>query len=81
MSQQALEKPRESRGIPYQQPVQGWASLQHGECVEVWSMDSFRYVAYVDDRADDGTLIWVVEDGMGCRHLFVNGDPVTLYLI
>jgi hypothetical protein len=38
-------------------------------------------VAYVDDRADDGQLVWVIENGTGCRRLFVLGDPVTLYLV
>ena len=81
MSEQVLAGSRESRRFPDQLPVRGWESLQRGERVEVWSLDSFRYVAYIDDRADDGTLIWVIEDGMGCRHLLVRGDPVTLYLI
>jgi len=81
MSQQAPEKPRGRCGFPEREPVRVWTTLQHGDYVEVWSTDSFRYVAYVDDLADDGTLIWVVEDGMGSRHLLVRGDPVTLYSI
>jgi hypothetical protein len=70
-----------SRRFPDQQPVWDWVSLQHGECVDVWSIDSFLYAAYVDDRSDDGALIWVIQNGTGCRRLFVRGDPVTLYSI
>lgn len=70
-----------SRRFPDQQPVHGWASLQHGDCVEVWSNGSFLYPAYVDDRADDGQLIWVIEYSTGCRRLFIRDDPVTLYSI
>ncbi|MDJ0358607.1 hypothetical protein QMG52_21700 [Paenarthrobacter sp. PH39-S1] len=81
MSQQTLGPFRGSRRFPDQQPVRAWASLQHGECVEVWSIDSFCYAAYVDERADDGRLIWVIENGTGSRHLLVRGDPVTLYSI
>jgi hypothetical protein len=61
--------------------VQEWASLQHGEYVEVWSHESFCYGAYVDDRSDDGQLIWVTENGTGSRRLFVRDDPVMLYSI
>jgi hypothetical protein len=81
MNQQTLGPSRGLRRFPDQQPVQGWASLQYGDCVEVWSIDSFLYAAYVDDRSDDGQLIWVVENGTGCRRLFVRDDPVTLYSI
>jgi hypothetical protein len=81
MSQQTLGPSGGSRRLPDQQPVREWASLQHGECVEVWSIDSFLYAAYVDDRADDGGLIWVIENGTGCRRLFVSDDPVVLYSI
>lgn len=70
-----------SRRLPDQQPVRDWAALQHGNCVEVWSNDSFLYAAYIDDRADDGQLIWVIEHGTGCRRLFVRDDPITLYSI
>jgi hypothetical protein len=62
-----------------QNPVREWTSLQHGDLVEVWSNDLFRYAAYVDDRADDGRLHWVIENGTGSRRLFVQEDPVTLY--
>jgi hypothetical protein len=81
MNQQTLGPASGSRRLPGQQPVLEWASLQHRECVEVWSNGSFLYAAYVDDRADDGRLIWVIENGTGCRHLFVRDDPVTLYSI
>lgn len=81
MGQQTLDQSRESRRLPDRQPVRRWASLHHGECVEVWPTGSFCYAAYVDDRAEDGRLIWVIEKGTGSRHLFVRGDPVTLYLI
>ena len=69
------------RRLPEQQLVQDWASLQRGNRVEVWSDDSFLYIAFVDDRADDGQLIWVIENGTGSRRLFVCDDPITLYLI
>lgn len=62
-------------------PVQDWASLQPGERVEVWSVNSFCYTAYVDDRADDGQLIWVIENGTGSRRLFIPDDPVELYSV
>ena len=62
-------------------PVREWASLQHGDLVEVWSNDSFRFTAYVDDRADDGRLLWLIENGAGSRRLFIQEDPVTLYPI
>lgn len=81
MDQQVLSQWRTSRRFPDQQPVCRWASLHHGECVEVWSGGSFGYVAFVDDRADDGRFIWVIENGTGSRHLFVQGDPVALYSI
>lgn len=81
MNLQTLGPSKGSRRNPGQRPVRKWASLQRGECVEVWSYDSFLYTAYVDDRADDGRLIWVIENGAGSRRLFVRDDPVTLYLI
>jgi hypothetical protein len=69
------------RRTPEQQPVPEWASLHRGNCVEVWSEDSFLYLGFVDDRADDGQLIWVFEDGTGSRHLFLRDDPISLYSI
>jgi hypothetical protein len=64
-----------------QQPVHDWASLQRGEFVEVRSTAPFPYAAYVDDLADDGRLIWLIEKNTGCRRLFVHDDPVTLYFL
>ncbi len=81
MGQQTLDQSRESRKLPDRQAVHRWVSLHHGECVEVWPTGSYCYAAYVDDRAEDGRLIWVIEKDTGSRHLFVRGDPVTLYLI
>jgi len=81
MNQQTLGPSGGSCRFPDQEPVRGWASLRQGDWVEVWSDGSFRYGAYVDDRADDGELIWVIENGTGCRRLFVRDDPVTLYSI
>ncbi|MFD1211785.1 hypothetical protein ACFQ36_07000 [Arthrobacter sp. GCM10027362] len=81
MNQQTLEPSRGNRQIPGRQLVREWTSLQHGDCVEVWSPDSFLYAAYVDDRSDDDQLIWVIENRTGCRRLFVRDDPVTLYSI
>lgn len=81
MNQQTLGPSRKSRKLPEQQPVRRWDSLQHGEYVEVWSLNSFLYAAYVDDRTDDGRLIWVIENGTGARRLFVRGDPIILYSI
>ena len=68
-----------SRVPPAQNPALEWASLRYGDRVEVWSDNSFRYTAYVDDRADDGRLLWLVENGTGSRRLFVRDDAVTLY--
>ncbi|MCG2623898.1 hypothetical protein LVY72_18545 [Arthrobacter sp. I2-34] len=79
MHQQVPGPSRENRKTLDQRLVRQWASLQPGDCVEVWSLDSFLYAAYVDDRSDDDRLIWVIENGIGCRHLFVRDDPVTLY--
>jgi hypothetical protein len=81
MIQLTLGSTRLSRRSPDQQPVHGWASLQHGDCAEVWSNDSFLYAAYVDDRSDNGQVIWVIENGTGSRRLFVRDDPVTLYSV
>ncbi|MBT8163721.1 MULTISPECIES: hypothetical protein [Arthrobacter] len=81
MNQRTLESSSGSRRFPDQPPVRDWASLERRDCVEVWSAGSFRYIAYVDDLAADGQLIWVIENGTGSRRLFVRDDPVTLYLI
>ncbi|QDG64839.1 hypothetical protein NIBR502772_00225 [Pseudarthrobacter sp. NIBRBAC000502772] len=81
MNQQTVGPSGGTRICPDQQPVLEWGSLQHGDCVEVWSIDSFLYAAYVDDGADDGGLIWVIENCTGCRRLFVRDDPVVLYSI
>lgn len=81
MNQQTLGPSSGSFRFRDQQPVREWDSLRQGDCVEVWSDGSFRYAAYIDDRADDGRLIWVIENGTGCRRLFVRDDPVTLYSI
>ncbi|AMM34499.1 hypothetical protein SA2016_3842 [Sinomonas atrocyanea] len=59
--------------------IEDWASLQIGERVEVWPTISFRYTAYVDDRADDGRLVWLVEHGTGSRRLYVRGDAVEIF--
>lgn len=81
MNQRTLGPSGRGRRFPDQQPVREWGSLQHGECVEVWSIESFLYAAYVDDRSDDGRLIWVIENGTGYRRLFIRDDPVMLYSI
>ncbi|WP_028266016.1 hypothetical protein [Arthrobacter sp. MA-N2] len=73
--------PGGSRRFSVQQPVRGWNSLQYGNCVEFGSNGSFLYAAYIDGRADDGHLIWVIENGTGCRYLFVRDAPITLYSI
>ena len=70
-----------SRRLSDQRPVREWDALQHGNCVEVWADDSFLYAAYVDDRAEDGQLIWLIEYGTGSRRLFVRDDPIALYWI
>jgi hypothetical protein len=70
---------RGRRLFPGQEPAHEWATLQHGDCVQVWSNGSFLYPAFVDARADNGQVIWVIEHGTGSRRLFVRGDPVTLY--
>ena len=79
MNRQTLKCKGGNRRSPRQEPVRAWDSLQHGNCIEVWSSNSFLYLAYVDVRSDDGQLIWVIENGTGDRRLFVRGDPVTLY--
>lgn len=79
MNQQTLEPTGRTGRFPDQQPVHEWASLQPGNRVEVWSEGLFPYTAYVDDRADDGQLIWLIENGTGCRRLFVRDDSVALY--
>lgn len=81
MNLQTLTRTGRNRRSPHRQPVPGWDSLQHGNCIEVWSNNSFLYLAYVDVRSDDGQLIWVIENGTGGRRLFVRGDPVTLYSV
>jgi hypothetical protein len=81
MNQQTPGSSGGRRSLSDQEPVQDWASLQPGDCIEVSSADSFLYAAYVDDRSDDGELIWVVENGTGCRRLFVRDDPVMLFSI
>ncbi|WP_284979902.1 hypothetical protein [Arthrobacter sp. fls2-241-R2A-200] len=64
-----------------QHPVCDWDSLERGNRVEVRFIDSFPYTAYVDERDDDGHLLWLIENGTGSRRLFLHDDPVTLYLI
>lgn len=81
MNQPTQVPSRRRRGPSDRQPVQEWASLEPGDFVEVSPGGTFLYAAYVDDRSDDGELIWVVEDGTGCRRLFVRDDPVLLYAI
>ncbi|WP_028265553.1 hypothetical protein [Arthrobacter sp. MA-N2] len=78
---QTLKTAGGRRRAPKRQPVQEWASLQRGNCLEVWSGGSFLYIAFVDDRAEDGHLLWVIENGTGSRRLFVRDDPITLYPI
>ncbi|MBM6623527.1 hypothetical protein JTF08_18150, partial [Micrococcaceae bacterium RIT802] len=79
MNQQALTPPTKSRRKTGHQPVQAWDSLQHGDRVSVWSLDSFLYTACVDDRTDDGRLVWVIENGPGGRRLIFRDDPVILF--
>ena len=81
MNQQTQEPSGTGGTLSDQHLVRDWASLQPGDCVEVSRVDSSLYVAYVDDRSDDGGLIWVVENGTGCRRLFVRDDPVLFYSI
>jgi hypothetical protein len=81
VNQQMPGPSRAGRNLSDQQFVRDWASLQPGDCVEVSRIDSSFYVAYVDDRSDDGELIWVVENGTGHRRLFVRDDPVLFYSI
>lgn len=56
-----------------------WTHFSQGDHVEIWSMDSFLFTAYVDVRSDDGEFIWVIEEGVGVRRLFLRRDHVTLY--
>lgn len=61
------------------QPVRKWNILRPGDFVEVWSIDTYLYLAFVDDLSEDGQTIWLVEDGTGSRRLFIRGDAITLY--
>lgn len=61
------------------QQVQQWNILRPGEFVELWSGDSYLYLALVDDLSEDGKIIWLIEDGTGSRRLHIRGDAVTLY--
>lgn len=79
MNNETRETSKPSRLPPTQNPVLEWASLGHGDRVDVWSDNSFRYTAYVDDRADDGRLLWLIENGTGSRRIFVHDDNVLLY--
>lgn len=79
MKQQAQRPSRAKSLTREHKRVRDWASLAPGCCVEVCPYDSFCYAAYVDDLADDGRFIWVIEKGTNCRRLFVRGDPVALY--
>jgi hypothetical protein len=79
MAQTTLEPPGAEHAPGGQQPVRDWTSLRRGECIEIRPSGSPRYRAYVDDRAEDGRLLWVIEKGIGSRRLFVSDDPITLY--
>ncbi|WP_214971570.1 hypothetical protein [Arthrobacter sp. ISL-5] len=50
-----------------------------GEMVEVWAGGSYAYMAYIDDRSNDGQLLWIIEDGTATRTLFLRDDNITLY--
>jgi hypothetical protein len=59
-------------------PIEEWNCLTHGDSVDIWSFGSFLYTGYVDDRTDDGQVIWVIECETAVRRLFLRSD-VTLY--
>ncbi|WP_458106606.1 hypothetical protein [Arthrobacter sp. R3-55] len=42
-------------------------------------MDSFLFTAYVDDRTEDGEVLWVIEERIGTRRLLLRSDDATLY--
>jgi hypothetical protein len=56
-----------------------WHFFKNGDRVEVWSMNTFLFAARVDDRTEDGEVLWVIEECTGMRRLFLRRDKVTLY--
>lgn len=56
-----------------------WNFFKQGDRVEAWSMDSFLFTAYVDDRTEDGEVLWVIEERIGARRLLLRSDHITLY--
>ncbi|YCK79633.1 hypothetical protein M1D89_00945 (plasmid) [Arthrobacter sp. D3-18] len=68
-----------ARGLPGWQPFQNWEALAPGDLVEVWSEGTALHYAYVDDLSENGSIVWLVEDGTGSRRLVLRSDPITLY--
>lgn len=56
-----------------------WHFFKSGGRVEIWSMNTFLFAARVDDRTEDGEVVWVIEERTGMRRLFLRSDKVTLY--
>ena len=56
-----------------------WHFFKNGDRVEIWSMNTFLCAARVDDRTEDGEVLWVIEECTGMRRLFLRRDKVTLY--
>ncbi|MCO4252156.1 hypothetical protein [Pseudarthrobacter raffinosi] len=56
-----------------------WSFFKPGDRVEIWAENLFLFSARVDDRTDDGEVLWVIEERTGMRRLFLRSDGVTLY--
>lgn len=56
-----------------------WHLFRSGDRVEIWSLNTFMCSGHVDDRTDDGEILWVIEERTGTRRLFLRSDKVTLF--
>lgn len=59
--------------------ITNWAATEVGQPVEVRTSDRPLTKAEVDDRSEDGRLLWVTARPTGVRSLLVRGDNVALY--
>lgn len=71
--------PPTPRTLPNGALVKEWDRLIPGMLVEVWASGLKLHVAFVDEVTEDGSIIWLIERGLGSRRLFLSSD-VTLYL-
>lgn len=68
-----------AQALPKEDRINHWATLHPADWVEVWCGNSYSYIGYVDDRTDDGQIVWVIEDGTSTRRLYTRADTVELY--